>query len=107
MKEILVKFQIPDDCDPSIVDKFIITNNYEVVMSVNGLATEYALELIEKAAFPIDIIKEVFDGEIEENGTSVSLHPNFFDANIMDALEKNPFWDKLTSSTNGHYYFKL
>ena len=107
MKEILVKFQIPDDCEPSIVDKFINTNSYEIVMSVNGLATEYALELIEKAAFPIDILKVVFDGEIENNGTSVSLHPNFFDANIMGALKKNPFWDKLTASTPGHYYFSL
>jgi len=105
MKEILVKFQIPDDCDPSLVDKFIITNNYEIVMSVNGLATEYALELIEKAVFPIDIVKEVWDGEIEETESSVSLHTTAFDYFIIEALKKNPFWKKLTATTPGHYYF--
>ena len=104
MRRILVEFQIPDDCEPSIVDRFIITNNYEIVMSVNGIATDYALELIEKAAFPIDIVKEVFDGDIEESEASISLHPTCFDDGIIEALMKNPNV-KLTASTFGHYYF--
>ncbi len=60
---------------------------------------------IEKAAFPIDTVKEVWDGEIEETETSVALHTTVFDYFIIEALKKNPFWKKLTAITPGHYYF--
>lgn len=102
--KVLVEFNLPDDCEPSIVDRFITTNNYEIVMSVNGIPTDYALELIEKALFPIDIVREVWDGSMVESDTSVSLHPSCFDDAVIGALMKNPNI-KLTASTEGHYYF--
>ena len=107
MKKVLVEFMIHDDCEPSVVDEFIITKSYAIVMSINGLATDYALELIEKAEFPIDIIRDVFHGDIEESEVSAALHPEAWDMPVIEALKKNRFWDKLTSESFGHYYFVL
>jgi len=76
-------------------------------MSVNGIATDYALELIETDEFPIDHIKAVWSGEIEESENSFALHSVWEDEMVIRALKKNPFWDKLTASTPGNYYFAL
>ena len=76
-------------------------------MSVNGMATDYALELIETDEFPIDHIKAVWNGEIEESENSLALHSSWEDEFVIEALKKNPFWNKLTATTPGHYYFDL
>ena len=106
MRKVLVEFQIPDDCLPSTVSKFIMSD-HRILMSIDGLATGYALELIETDEFPIDHIKAVWNGEIDESENSLALHSEWEDEFVIEALKKNPFWGKLTSSTNGHYYFKL
>jgi len=75
-------------------------------MSIDGIATDYALELIETDEFPIDHIKEVWSGTIDESENSLALH-SCGDEFVIAALKKNPFWEKLTASTPGHYYFDL
>ena len=117
MRKVLVEFQIPDDCEDSIIESLIIGKKWCIVedrdLDSEGYPTEYALEKVKIMAEPVDYIRSIWwmpDWGFILSDTELVLHTGGWSGNedIIEALRLNPFWLKLSSEyRGGHYYFKL